>query len=109
MDYKGQISNWVPEKPAEKAAKDSVVEKKANPKFEKGRFVLFVSVHNPETGKYHMIQGNVFDRAFEDQFVASIAERMDVDTEDLSKSVQQMEQAVGFTQMVNVNGQEANA
>ena len=109
MDYNGQISNWVPEKPAEKAAKDGVAEKKANPKFEKGRFVLFVSVHNPETGKYHMVQGNVFDRAFEDQFVASIAERMDVDTEDLSKSVQQMEQAVGFPQVANANEKEANA
>jgi hypothetical protein len=98
IDYKGQISNWVPQKPAEKATKEGEADKKSSPKFEKGRFVLFVSVHNPETGKYHMVQGNVFDRSFEEQFVASIAERMDVDTDDLSKTVLQMEQAVGFSQ-----------
>lgn len=99
ISYSGLISNWVPEKPKTTTdAKGKAVEK-ADPKFETGNFVFFVTVKNPETGKFHVVQGNVFDKAYEQQLLASIAERMDVPTDELSMAVQGMERSIGFTHM----------
>jgi uncharacterized protein YidB (DUF937 family) len=55
-----------------------------------------MSVRNPSTGKYHVVQGNVFDRSFEDQLLGSIAERMGADTSELSELVSELEKQVGF-------------
>jgi hypothetical protein len=60
LNYKGEVSNWVPEKPKS----TSKIKEKHEPKFEKGNFVFFVTVHNPETGNYHVVQGNQFDQAY---------------------------------------------
>jgi DNA-binding transcriptional LysR family regulator len=43
-----------------------------------------------------VVQGNVFDQAYEQQLLASIAERMDVSIPELSSAVQGLEQRIGF-------------
>lgn len=98
ISYSGLVSNWVPEKREGKAKTDGT--EKVDPKFEKGNFVFFVTVKNPETGKFHVVQGNVFDQAYEQQLLASIAERMDVSTDELSTAVQGLEKSIGFGDMV---------
>ena len=95
IDYSGELINWVPEKP-EKKTKSADKEEKADPKYEQGEFVLFVTVRDPDTGKYRVVQGNVFDRAFERQLMGSIAERMDAKTEELAQVVVGLEQQIGF-------------
>jgi len=97
ISYSGEVSNWVPEKPESKAKTDGT--EKVDPKFETGNFVFFVTVKNPETGKFHVVQGNVFDQAYEQQLLASIAERMDATTDELSAEVQGLERAIGFGHM----------
>jgi hypothetical protein len=92
LKYKGEVSNWVPDKPKS----TSKIKEKHEPKFEKGNFVFFVTVHNPETGNYHVVQGNQFDQAYEQQLLASIADRMAVDTTELSHAVQGLEKSLGF-------------
>lgn len=106
ISYSGLVSNWVPEKPEGKAKSDG--SEKVDPKFETGNFVFFVTVKNPETGKFHVVQGNVFDQAYEQQLLASIAERMDVSTDELSVAVQGLERSIGFGDMVTTE-QEAVA
>ena len=97
ISYSGEVSNWVPEKPKSKAKTDGT--EKVDPKYETGNFVFFVTVKNGETGKYHVVQGNVFDKAYEQQLLASIAERMDATTDELSTAVQSLEKSIGFTHM----------
>jgi len=46
------------------------------------------------------VQGNVFDQAYEQQLLASIAERMDVSLPELSTAVQGLEQSIGFGSLV---------
>lgn len=106
ISYSGEVSNWVPEKPKTKAKTDGT--EKVDPKFEQGNFVFFVTVKNPETGKYQVVQGNVFDKAYEQQLLASIAERMEATTDELSTTVQGLEQSIGFGDMVTTE-QEAVA
>jgi hypothetical protein len=106
ISYSGLVSNWVPQKPEGKAKIDGT--EKVDPKFEQGNFVFFVTVKNPETGKFHVVQGNVFDQAYEQQLLASIAERMDVTTDELSTTVQGLEKTIGFGEMAT-NEQEAVA
>ena len=106
ISYSGLVSNWVPAKPDSKAKTDGT--EKVDPKFETGNFVFFVTVKNPETGKFHVVQGNVFDQAYEQQLLASIAERMDVSTDELSTAVQGLERSIGFGDMVTTE-QEAVA
>ncbi len=96
ISYSGLVSNWVPEKPKTTTDAKGKAAEKADPKFEQGNFVFFVTVRNPETGRYHVVQGNVFDQAYEQQLLAAIAERMDVPTDELSTAVQGMEQSIGF-------------
>jgi hypothetical protein len=96
INYSGLISNWVPEKPKTTTDAKGKGSEKADPKFETGNFVFFVTVKNPETGKFHVVQGNVFDKAYEEQLLGTIAERMDVPTNELSMAVQGMERAIGF-------------
>jgi DNA-binding transcriptional LysR family regulator len=43
-----------------------------------------------------VVQGNVFDQAYEQQLLASIAERMDVSLPELSTAVQGLERSIGF-------------
>ena len=102
ISYSGEVSNWVPEKPESKAKTDGT--EKADPKFEQGNFVFFVTVKNSETGKFHVVQGNVFDQAYEQQLLASIAERMDATTDELSTAVQGLEQSIGFTHLAEAQG-----
>jgi hypothetical protein len=95
IEYRDELNVWVPEKP-EKKTKSADKEEKADPKYEQGDFVLFVTVQDPDTGKYRVVQGNVFDRAFERQLMGSIAERMDAKTEELAQAVAGLEQQIGF-------------
>jgi hypothetical protein len=97
ISYSGEVSNWVPEKPKSKAKTDGT--EKVDPKFEQGNFVFFVTVKNGETGKFHVVQGNVFDKAYEQQLLASIADRMEATTDELSTAVQGLEQSIGFTHL----------
>jgi hypothetical protein len=96
IDYSRELSNWVPEKP-KKAAKADGKDEKTDPKYEEGQYVLFVTVRDPETGKYRVVQGNVFDRAFEQQLLGTIVERMDAGTDELEQAVTDLEQSIGFS------------
>ncbi len=109
ISYEGLVSNWVPEKPNAQTDSKGKGTEKADLKFEKGNFVFFVTVKNPETGKYHVVQGNVFDKAYEPQLLASIAERMDVPTEELSVAVQGLEKSIGFGHMATKEQEAAAA
>lgn len=91
IEYDGVVADWVLEKQV-KEGKTAGKEEKPDPKYERGNFVLFVTVQNPDTGKYHVVQGNVFDRAFEAQLLSTIAERMGADTQELQQVVAGMEQ-----------------
>lgn len=97
--YQGEVSNWVPEKPKTNVDRKGKGAEKVDPKYETGNFVFFVTVKNGETGKYHVVQGNVFDKAYEQQLLASIAERMDAPTQELDAAVQSLEKSIGFTHM----------
>ena len=99
IDYSDELSNWVPEKP-KKAVKADGKEEKVDPKYQQGNFVLFVTVRDPETGKYRVVQGNVFDRAFEAQLLGTIADRMDAGTDELANVVAGLEQQIGFKSAV---------
>ena len=95
LAYAGEVTDWVPRDPKADTPK-SKAEAKPDPRYEKGNFVFFVTVRNPETGRYHVVQGNVFDQAYEQQLLASIAERMDVTIPELSAAVQGLEHSIGF-------------
>ena len=99
LAYAGEVTDWVPRDPKADTPK-SKAEAKPDPRYEKGNFVFFVTVRNPETGRYHVVQGNVFDQAYEQQLLASIAERMDVTIPELSAAVQGLEQSIGFGALV---------
>jgi hypothetical protein len=73
---------------------------KPDPRYEKGNFVFFVTVRNPETGGYRVVQGSVFDQAYEQNLLSVIAERMDVSVPELSTTVQGLEQIIGFGALV---------
>ena len=96
LAYAGEVTDWVPRDPKADTPK-SKAEAKPDPRYEKGNFVFFVTVRNPETGRYHVVQGNVFDQAYEQQLLASIAERMDVTIPELSAAVQGLEHSIGFS------------
>jgi hypothetical protein len=95
INYTDRIFNWVPEKP-KKSMKAVSKEEKTDPKYEQGRFVHFVAVRDSAAGKYHVVQGNIFDRAFEDQILGSLVDRMGAKTEDLEKAVAALQQQIGF-------------
>ena len=99
LAYAGEVTDWVPQDPKADTPK-SKAEAKPDPRYEKGNFVFFVTVRNPETGRYHVVQGNVFDQAYEQQLLASIAERMDVTIPELSAAVQGLEHSIGFGALV---------
>jgi hypothetical protein len=96
IDFSGELSNWVPEKP-KNAAKADGKDDKHDPKYDAGQYVLFVTVRDPETGKYRVVQGNVFDRAFERQLLGTIVERMGAGTDELEQAVAGLEQSIGFS------------
>ena len=93
IEYKDKLNVWVPEKPASKT-KSADKEEKVDPKFEQGNFVVFLTVKNPQTGKYRVVQGNVFNRAFEEQLLGTIAHHMDADDSELAQTVVGLEQAI---------------
>ena len=93
IEYKDELNVWVPEKP-EKKTKSADKEDKVDPKFEQGNFVVFLTVKNPQTGKYRVVQGNVFNRAFEEQLLGTIAHHMDADDSELAQTVVGLEQAI---------------
>jgi hypothetical protein len=95
LAYAGEVTNWVAKDPKADTPK-SKAESKPDPRYEKGNFVFFVTVRNPQTGRYHVVQGNQFDQAYEQQLLASIADRMAVDTTELSHAVQGLEKSLGF-------------
>ncbi len=95
LAYSGEVTDWVPPNPKVEKSKSSSASK-PDARYEKGNFVFFVTVRNPETGGYRVVQGNVFDQAYEQQLLASIAERMDVTIPELSSAVQGLEQRIGF-------------
>ena len=99
LAYSGEVTNWVAKDPKADKPK-SKAEAKPDPRYEKGNFVFFVTVRNPETGRYHVVQGNVFDQAYEQQLLASIAERMAVTIPELSAAVQGLEHSIGFGSLV---------
>lgn len=90
LSFRGDISNWVPNKPKSSTKMDT----KHEPKYEKGNFVFFVTMHNPDTGKFHVVQGNVFDKAYEDQLLESIGNRMAVSSDELKAAVKGLEKAI---------------
>lgn len=95
LDYAGEVTDWVlPDPKADKPK--SATGAKPDPRYQKGNFVFFVTVRNSETGGYRVVQGNVFDQAYEQQLLASIADRMDVSIPDLSATVQGLEHSIGF-------------
>ncbi len=93
IEYRDELNVWVPEKP-EKKTKSADKEEKVDPKFEQGNFVVFLTVKNPQTGKYRVVQGNVFNRAFEEQLLGTIANHMDADNDELAQTVVGLEQAI---------------
>ena len=95
LDYAGEVTDWVLPDPKADAAKPKPGAK-TDPRYEKGHFVFFVTVRNPETGGYRVVQGNVFDQAYEQQLLASIADRMAVSIPELSATVQGLEHSIGF-------------
>lgn len=105
LAYAGEVTDWVPRDPKADTPK-SKAEAKPDPRYEKGNFVFFVTVRNPETGRYHVVQGNVFDQAYEQQLLASIAERMDVTIPELSAAVQDLEHSIGFGALVANDAKE---
>ncbi|PUE36791.1 hypothetical protein [Limnohabitans sp. Hippo4] len=95
LDYAGEVTDWVlPDPKADKPK--STTSAKPDPRYQKGTFVFFVTLRNSETGSFRVAQGNVFDQAYEQQLLASIAERMDVSIPDLSATVQGLERSIGF-------------
>jgi hypothetical protein len=99
LAYPDPLHVWVPEKPnkdAKSKGKTTSNDGKLDPKYEPGKFVVFLSVRDASSGKYRVVQGNVFDRVFEDQMLATIAQRMEAPTEELAQAVVGLEQAVGF-------------
>jgi hypothetical protein len=105
LAYAGEVSDWVPKDPKADTAK-SKPEAKPDARYQSGNFVFFVTVRNPDTGRYHVVQGNVFDQAYERQLLASIAERMDASIPELSSAVQGLEKNIGFGSLaVNVVGE----
>ena len=105
LDYAGEVTDWVLPDPKADAAK-SKPGAKADPRYEKGRFVFFVTVRNSETGGYRVVQGNVFDQVSEQQLLASIADRMDVSIADLSATVQGLEHSIGFGSLAANDAEE---
>ena len=95
LAYSGQVTEWVPKDPKADTEK-SKTGAKPDPRYEKGNFVFFVTVRNPETGGYRVVQGSVFDQAYEQNLLSVIAERMDVSITELSTTVQGLEQSIGF-------------
>jgi hypothetical protein len=99
LAYPDPLHVWVPEKPnkdAKSKGKTTSNDDKSDPKYEPGKFVVFLSVRDASSGKYRVVQGNVFDRVFEDQLLATIAQRMGAPTDELAQAVVGLEQAVGF-------------
>ena len=95
LAYAGEVTNWVAKDPKADTPK-SKIGAEPDPRYEKGNFVFFVTVRNSETGRYHVVQGNVFDQVYEQQLLASIADRMAVTIPELSAAVQGLEQSIGF-------------
>ena len=93
IEYRDELNVWVPEKP-EKKTKSADKEEKVDPKFEQGNFVVFLTVKNPQTGKYRVVQGNVFNRTFEEQLLGTIAHHMEADDSELAQTVVGLEQAI---------------
>jgi len=94
LEYSGELSNWVPEK--KKSEKAAGKDEKADPKYEQGKFVVFLTVKDPDSGKYRVVQGNVFNRAVEDQLLGTIAEQMAASNDELANVVVGLEQRIGF-------------
>jgi hypothetical protein len=105
LAYSGEVTDWVPRDPKADTPKSKITAK-PDPRYEKGNFVFFVTVRNPQTGRYHVVQGNVFDQAYEQQLLASIAERMDVSLPELSTAVQGLEHSIGFGSLVATDVEE---
>jgi len=99
LAYPDPLHVWVPQKPNQDSkfkGKTAAKDDKSDPKYEPGKFVVFLSVRDASSGKYRVVQGNVFDRVFEDQMLATIAQRMGAPTDELAQAVVGLEQAVGF-------------
>lgn len=96
LTYREPLHVWVPTKPkkAAKAAKSAGKDDKLDPKFEKGKFVVFLTVPDTTTGTYRVVQGNVFNRAVEEQLLAAMAERMGADADELTQAVVSLEQSI---------------
>jgi hypothetical protein len=95
LEYSGALNNWVPQKPM-KSDKAAGKDEKADPKYEQGNFVVFLTVKDSQSGKYRIVQGNVFNRVFEEQLLATIADQMGASTDELSSAVIGLEQSIGF-------------
>lgn len=92
LSYSGEVVNWV----QPKSVKKGKASDKVDPKHEKGQFVFFVTVQDQDTGKYRVVQGNIFDKAYEQKLLGEIASRMETETAELEEAVQSLEQSLGF-------------
>lgn len=96
LSYSGEVVNWVMPKPVTKGK----APEKVNPKYEQGDYVFFVTVHDSDTGNYRVVQGNIYDKAYEQKLLSEIASRIDTETDELEQAVQSLEQAIGFGDLI---------
>jgi hypothetical protein len=92
--FEGEVTQWVSTPEASGTA--DMVKVSTNPKEKPGKFVFFVSVYDPESQQYRIVQGNQFDEAYENQLLLSIAGRLDVSVTELESTVIGMEKSIGF-------------
>ena len=55
-----------------------------------------MTVRDTQTGNYRVVQGNVFDRVYEEELLGAIAERTGAGTAELEEAVVGLEQSIGF-------------
>ena len=92
--FDGEVTQWV--STPEASGNADMAKVSTNPKEKPGKFVFFVSVYDPGSQQYRIVQGNQFDEAYENQLLLSIAGRLDVSVTELESTVIGMEKSIGF-------------
>jgi hypothetical protein len=107
LQFDGEITKWV-NSPDSTEGNDAS-KASTNPKDKPGKFVFFVSVYDPESQRYRIVQGNQFDEAYENQLLLAIAGRLDVSVAELESTVIGMERSIGFGPSDAAQAQEVSA
>ena len=95
LSYSGDVIDCVPINP-KSDGNQALGENKPSPKYQKGNFVFFVGVANPETKGYRIVQGSVFDQIAEQNVLSLIADRIGLSVPELNTTVHEYEQCIGF-------------